>query len=132
MSWRVAALVDIAKIFGQKIDIVKDEAIEWIQLHGFDVADVEESRAIELFVTVLIDDEDGVIELLLFEKGMNIVEEQFQVQVTVSEADDDRQTLFRSAMFGKPMAAGLQTVTMMRLNQGIGGKLRLNFHLVER
>ena len=111
---------------------MKDEAIEWIQFHCFDESDVEKCRAIELFVAVLIDDEDGVIELLLFEKGMDIVEEEFQVQVTVSEADDDRQTLFRSAMCGKPMAAGLKTVTMMILNQGIGEKLRLDFHLVQR
>ena len=111
---------------------MKDETVEWIQLHCFDEADVEERRAIELFVAVLIDNEDGVIELLPFEEGVDIVEEQFQVQVTVSEADDDRQTLLRSAMFGKPVSAGLETVIVMILNQAVGEKLRLDGHLVRR
>jgi hypothetical protein len=132
MSRLSAASVHVTQIFGQKVDVVKDEAIEWIQLHCFDESDVEERRAIKLFVAVLIDDEDGVIELLLFEKGMDIVEEQFQMQVTVSEADDDRQTLFRSAMFRKPMPSGLQIVSVMILNQGIGEELRLDFDLVQR
>ena len=126
-----AAFVHVSQIFRQKVDVVKNEAIERVEFHRFEVADVEQRRSVELSGAVLIDDEDGVVELLLLQKGMDVVEEHFQVLLAIAVADDQGETLFGPACGRYGMSAWIQVNDVVLLDRLIGEQRLTGGHFVD-
>lgn len=64
---------------------MKDEALPVIKPGRLSVADVHQLASIERLVGHLLDDKDGVVELLFAQEAVEVVEELLQVALAISK-----------------------------------------------
>jgi hypothetical protein len=100
--------VQIPVVLRQQVDIVENETIEVATLEGLLEADVHQHSPVEGSVAVLLDDEDGVVQLLPPEERMHVLEEEQQVLAPTPERHNQGDALQHPAVVGDPVSSRLQ------------------------
>ena len=120
MSRSIATVVHISEVFGNQIDVMKDETIERIVLLCFDEAHVEQRTSVEWQTIVLMHDEDHIVEQLLLQKRMEIVEKEAKVHLPVAMADDDGDALLWTAVRREEVSTLVQWMALFEDGKGRG------------
>lgn len=108
VSGLLRARVQIPVVLGQQVDVVKNETVEVPHVQRLHEADVHQHRPVKGAVAVLLDYEDGVVQLLPPQEGVHVLEEEEQVFAPAPERDYDGHLLRHPAELRLPVPARFQ------------------------
>lgn len=77
--------IHVSVVLWQQIDVVKNEAIEIRYFQRFLESHVHQHGSVECAATFLFDYEYRVVQLLSFQKGMHVLQEEQQVFAATPE-----------------------------------------------
>lgn len=82
------------------------EAVPVLLLESFQIAHIQELGSIKLFTSSLVDDVDTIVQLLPLQKGVQVLQQIYQVLLSVPVGNEDSHPLHGLTFFRVIPASG--------------------------
>ena len=80
----LVTVVNVPVVFGQKVDVVEDEAVEVVALQRFDDPDVEQTTSVEFAACILTSDRFNHFNRFDMIEGILIISYSYQLSINHS------------------------------------------------